>query len=479
MNTIEKYNSMSEMFKGYFPYTNSEYKRIWQKALIVVDTNILLNLYRYSNDTRNSFFVILDKLNSRIWIPHQVGKEFAKNRESTINNARKEYENIYENIKNAFNGAKGIINKKKDNQLKCKKQINEIIDHSLNDVKKILDRERDDDEISYKNDIILEHILRLFDGCVGKAFSEEEYNNVKNEGKRRVNEQIPPGYKDKNKEENGDYYIFYSMMQKAKKDKRDMIFITDDVKKDWFYICDGEKRGGRSELLNEFYKETGQLLLIYTADGFANAYKNNNPSHIEFNKNMIDELKNTRSEYNNAKVDKYDISEFLIPGENIRGKYNDFDAKVYKDTIKLIQESHLPRNRRSEMYDKLTKIMNYGHEDKYSMVLELLNYLKSVEEQYKNDYASLLLREYEDQYHVLIRRLKYSEPNAQKRMVKLLKQEIKEHLKVLRMVPGNGRKLATIKLEEILSKIEDERNSIEEIVEALEKVLNTGYYELF
>lgn len=109
----------------------------------------------------------------------------------------------------------------------------------------------------------------------------------------------------------------------------------------------------------------------------------------------------------------------------------------------------------------------------------LLNQLKKAEWQYKNNYASLLLHEYEDQYRTLIRRLKQSEPNTQQHTMNLLKKEIREHLKVLRMIPGNGRKLATIKLEEILSKMEDERNSIEEIIEALEKMLNTGYYELF
>lgn len=44
--------SMIELFKGYTNYSEDEYKRIWESAIIVVDTNILLNFYRYSEDTK-------------------------------------------------------------------------------------------------------------------------------------------------------------------------------------------------------------------------------------------------------------------------------------------------------------------------------------------------------------------------------------------------------------------------------------------
>ena len=65
------------------------------------------------------------------------------------------------------------------------------------------------------------------------------------------------------------------MIQESKATKKDVIFITDDVKEDWFNYCDGEKNGGRCELLNEFYKKAGKLLLIYSMDGFVSAYSKN------------------------------------------------------------------------------------------------------------------------------------------------------------------------------------------------------------
>ena len=97
--------------------------------------------------------------------------------------------------------------------------------------------------------VIDKQILKLFNNSYGNDFSEEDYKDIKEEGIRRKDNCIPPGYagKDKNKEENGDYYIFYSMIQESKATKKDVIFITDDVKEDWFNYCDGETDASRSK----------------------------------------------------------------------------------------------------------------------------------------------------------------------------------------------------------------------------------------
>lgn len=40
---VKKKQNMIDMFKGYSDYSEEEYKNIWNNALIVVDSNILLN----------------------------------------------------------------------------------------------------------------------------------------------------------------------------------------------------------------------------------------------------------------------------------------------------------------------------------------------------------------------------------------------------------------------------------------------------
>lgn len=66
----------------------------------------------------------------------------------------------------------------------------------------------------------------MFNNSYGSDFNDEDYKNIKAEGIRRRDNKIPPGYagKDKDKDENGDYYIFYSMIQESKAVKK-MLFL--------------------------------------------------------------------------------------------------------------------------------------------------------------------------------------------------------------------------------------------------------------
>lgn len=90
--------TMTRMFKGYTNYTIEEYKNVWENGLIVVDTNVLLNLYRYSDDTRKKMLDIFGQLKKRLWIPYQVGYEFYKNKDNVIAEACKEYDDLLKKL---------------------------------------------------------------------------------------------------------------------------------------------------------------------------------------------------------------------------------------------------------------------------------------------------------------------------------------------------------------------------------------------
>ncbi len=284
--------TMREMFKGYVDYQEQEYKFIWENAFIVFDTNILLNFYRYSKETRKTMFEILDNLKNRLWIPYQVAYEFYKNRVNVIINAQKKYKELSTLMETSFIDIQNKINQIKSNQLKCKKEIEELLEKENKKIQDLLEKERKEKEFVFEKDTIEEKIVQLLNTNIGKPFEEDEYEIIKEEGLRRMKEKIPPGYEDTDKEENGDYYIFYSMIQESINRNKPIIFVTDDVKEDWMTKING-KSGGRSELLNEFYKKANNLLLIYTSDGFVHAYnKNFNPKKTDTK--LLDELRNVR-----------------------------------------------------------------------------------------------------------------------------------------------------------------------------------------
>jgi hypothetical protein len=75
---------MRERFRGFYPPTAEELEELWSSGSIILDTNALLNLYRYSSETRTDFLSVLSAVQERLWIPEQVGKEFHANRLGVI-----------------------------------------------------------------------------------------------------------------------------------------------------------------------------------------------------------------------------------------------------------------------------------------------------------------------------------------------------------------------------------------------------------
>ena len=57
--------------------------------MIVLDTNVLLNLYRLPTTARDELLGVLELLKERIWIPHQVALEFQRRRLTVITSERK------------------------------------------------------------------------------------------------------------------------------------------------------------------------------------------------------------------------------------------------------------------------------------------------------------------------------------------------------------------------------------------------------
>src|SRR5690554_1006254 len=71
---------MKDLFRGYNKKTEKELKVLWENAIFVFDTNVLLNLYRYSEDTRNSIINLVENFKDRVALPYHTAYEFNKNR---------------------------------------------------------------------------------------------------------------------------------------------------------------------------------------------------------------------------------------------------------------------------------------------------------------------------------------------------------------------------------------------------------------
>src|SRR5260370_42264468 len=71
------------MKNGFFEYlqpSEVEFEQLWQNCVFSFDASVLLDLYRYSSESRKELLQAMQANRERIWITHQAAFEFNKHR---------------------------------------------------------------------------------------------------------------------------------------------------------------------------------------------------------------------------------------------------------------------------------------------------------------------------------------------------------------------------------------------------------------
>ena len=132
------------------------------------------------------------------------------------------------------------------------------------------------------------------------------------------------------------------MIKEAKAKGKDLIFITEDVKEDWWYIVGGKTIGPRIELLREFIKETnGKSFQMYRTEEFIKHI--NNKLEEKVSSSVSNEIKNmTTIIIQNDKESKKNTEEDKVYYLNVLKKMYD---SSYLENIKLdANEAELETN---------------------------------------------------------------------------------------------------------------------------------------
>jgi hypothetical protein len=273
---------MRQQFRQFIPLTKTEVKAIWKNAIIIPDANFLLQVYRYSDKSKNEFFKVLSHRDivDRLWIPYQVGFEFYNSKEKVILEQISIKDTIESLIINAENKLmEGIKNLplRTEHPFLTQRQLEQIICKGISLIKNEINKVSENHPDRINNDDLLEKICELFSGKVGEKFDNEQLVKFKKEAEQRYKDFIPPGYADSGKDNNkyGDYIIWREIIRKSKELSKPVIFITNDVKEDWWLQCKGKKIGIRYELRGEFFNETGQEIKLYMGDSFIKFAKEN------------------------------------------------------------------------------------------------------------------------------------------------------------------------------------------------------------
>lgn len=151
---------MKEVIKEFLEPSKKEKQELWEKAVFVFDTNVLLNLYRYSAKTRNSLLNAFESFTGRIWIPYQVACEYMRKRCEVIYETVQRYDQFKKEAE-SFTGKAVETLRLTSN------------DEEVSELKRYLfkwldsNKERNLLVLNPEEDEILEKILKIFDGKVG------------------------------------------------------------------------------------------------------------------------------------------------------------------------------------------------------------------------------------------------------------------------------------------------------------------------
>lgn len=285
---------MKKTFKEFY---NPNYKELWNTCVFVFDTNVLLNLYRYKAETKDAFFKVLEVIGENKWLPYQVGYEYHKNRLEVIheiknksNELKKDTEKNIENIKNNF--------EKITKQSSLSKRDEDFLNSSISELEKLTIKYNKKAEDKYNNlknnDIIQEKLIELFELKIGDNYSEEQIESLYKEAHIRFEKKIPPGFEDMGKDGNdkySDFIIWRQILDYAKTNNKNLVFVTADEKKDWWSFCKGEKHCC-PKLKKEFYKFAGTEFHMYTPEKFIDEAKEF--FNLNYSDEIIEEVKRVR-----------------------------------------------------------------------------------------------------------------------------------------------------------------------------------------
>jgi len=301
------------MENSIFRITDKEEKDLFENGHVVFDSSALLSFYGYTEKISGKYFSkVFKALDKRLWLPAQVIYEFEKNREKVINKPKGDYHNLVnsssrkeggflDSVKNTIsiirknsNAIHGQINALSEKTIKDDKHphlkqnsINKFIkeltkfesnietfslgfDKLSSDTKEQINQKIKEIDNKSASDNLRERLNTFF--THGEQYPYEKMLNIIREGKFRYENEIPPGYKDEDDKIGfqmfGDLILWFQIIDYAKENSNSIIFVTNDVKEDWWHQEKESKNidTPRHELLYEFKDKTKQNIWFYTTD---------------------------------------------------------------------------------------------------------------------------------------------------------------------------------------------------------------------
>lgn len=227
---------------------------------------------------------MLSAIKERLWLPHQAGLEFQRNRVGSLPQQRGILERLLQSVEGLEKNLGGLGLPEHHPVLDLgaieasRAKVHEAIEAMLEQI-----RTAHQATPEFKVGELLgaeglrDRLTALYEGRVGEPFEAEQLQAIYKEGAVRYEKEIPPGYKDRTKDERsryGDLILWKQILDRQKgiqNGSKDAVFVTNDRKEDWWLRREAELLSPRPELVREYLDEVGGLFCMYTPADFLRA----------------------------------------------------------------------------------------------------------------------------------------------------------------------------------------------------------------
>lgn len=270
-------------FMGFRIPTDDELNVGLREAVVAVDANVLLGLYRFLPQTANDLIKVLQRLEDRLVVANQALREFWRHRQRAAGSPEAATRVAEDAIGKATASIKQALetwSKQVGLDAGERRDVLQRVTGFADDLREELAAmHKRTDVRSGDEDPILAQLESLLDGRVTGALADEQWIECVTEGHRRVEAEEPPGYRDAMKQEGdapegaaGDYLVWYQATKHAAERGCDLNIVTADEKEDWWWRQQGTLLGPRPELTLEYHKLSGhRLFLLRPSDLLARA----------------------------------------------------------------------------------------------------------------------------------------------------------------------------------------------------------------
>ncbi|GAA2623862.1 hypothetical protein GCM10010425_19160 [Streptomyces spororaveus] len=284
---------------------DAERGAFFNDGIIVLDTNVLLSLYEYTETSRQEVLSALEQAAGRLWMPYQVGLEFVRGRRSTLESRKRALADAASDVnkklmaaRKAIVEAKTLVCAQLDKYARAHEEIAQLqalaadtsvdahLDLYRREFKRHLDMLKADHSLALNtadaSDPILACIAELYGEGVGEQPEDQVLRERIEEATNfRFPNKIPPGFADSGKEtplrSAGDFLLWEELIDHVSKmpgGSRQVLFVSNDTKEDW-YESELGSRSARPwpSLVDELKRRAGADLRVETPLSFYGGIK--------------------------------------------------------------------------------------------------------------------------------------------------------------------------------------------------------------